>query len=626
MALHEHALSRACGLTTASLTGVTGHSFGRWTDADPQASANKPRSVGSKEGKGKAGAGGTGTGGGGSLAPLPREGCPSIRGYADAGSFRAGIEGLAPCHISDQTIAVSNAGGSRKLETVFFTDIVGSTEVAAEVGDAKWKSLVNRHNQIVRQALKRFGGREVDTAGDGVFAVFDVPARAIRCAWAVVGDVQELGIDVRAGLHVGEVELAGRQVRGIAVHTGARVCNVASAAQILVTSSLMEMVAGSGVEFVDVGEHQLKGIDGSRHLFAVAKLDGASSPAPVGAEVGSQRRASIDAMPLPRRRRWVATATIVSILLIAGTAWVVRPSASSRTPGSIGPPLGSLVEVDPANGHVIREFDQGFAVNERTNPELQIGEGGLWLLTDSRLYRLDESSGAVRPSETAVAFAIDSHEVFVARGALYAPNPGVAVIDPATGEVIRQRSVHDYLEGIGLSKDAVWLAGGEGVRRIDPTSLQTTATISINGGASGVVTSGTDAWATSTVAGTLTKIDTQTTKVLGRPTALSTTPDRIVAGFGQLWILDRSEGLVVVADETTGALLDTIPIGAEASDIAVGDDDVWVATSAGTLVRIDHIVHDIVSRVAIHAPVAALAEDPETGQLWVFVGEQPSSG
>jgi pimeloyl-ACP methyl ester carboxylesterase len=158
----------------------------------------------------------------------------------------------------------------RILATVLFTDIVGSTDRARELGDRRWRDLLERHNEVVRRDLDRFRGHEVDTAGDGFFATFDGPARAIRCARSVVDDVRALGLDVRAGLHTGECELSGSAVRGIAVHTGARVASMAAPGEVLVSSTVRDLVAGSGIEFADRGAHELKGIPGEWRLYAVA--------------------------------------------------------------------------------------------------------------------------------------------------------------------------------------------------------------------------------------------------------------------------------------------------------------------------------------------------------------------
>jgi class 3 adenylate cyclase len=157
------------------------------------------------------------------------------------------------------------------LATVLFTDIVDATKKALELGDRAWRELLERHNAIVRRELMRFRGREIDTAGDGFFAAFDGPARAIRCACAVVDRVRELGVDVRAGLHTGECEVADGKVAGIAVHTGARVAANAQAGEVVVSNTVKDLVAGSGIEFEDRGLHELKGIPGEWRLFSVER-------------------------------------------------------------------------------------------------------------------------------------------------------------------------------------------------------------------------------------------------------------------------------------------------------------------------------------------------------------------
>jgi len=159
-------------------------------------------------------------------------------------------------------------GVDRVLATVLFTDIVGSTDRARELGDRPWAELVGRHDAAVRRELQRFRGREVDTSGDGFLATFDGPARAIRCAVAARESVRPLGLELRAGLHTGECELRGDKVRGIAVHTGARVAALAGPGEVLVSSTVVDLVSGAGIAFEERGEHELKGV-GTRRLFAV---------------------------------------------------------------------------------------------------------------------------------------------------------------------------------------------------------------------------------------------------------------------------------------------------------------------------------------------------------------------
>jgi pimeloyl-ACP methyl ester carboxylesterase/class 3 adenylate cyclase len=156
----------------------------------------------------------------------------------------------------------------RILATVFFVDIVDSTQKLAELGDQRWREVLTKFYFTVRQRLERFRGREIDTAGDGLFATFDGPARAIRAACTTIQDVRSLGIEVRAGIHTGECELLGDKVSGIAVHLGARVCALASPNETLVSSTVKDLVAGSGLRFTDSGLHTLKGVPGEWRLYA----------------------------------------------------------------------------------------------------------------------------------------------------------------------------------------------------------------------------------------------------------------------------------------------------------------------------------------------------------------------
>jgi class 3 adenylate cyclase len=159
----------------------------------------------------------------------------------------------------------------RVLATVLFSDIVGSSEKAASLGDRAWRELLERHHELVRRQLVRFRGREMDTAGDGFFASFDGPARAIRCGCAIADAMGDLGLDVRVGLHTGECELVDGKVAGIAVHTGARVAAEAEPGEVLVSSTVKDLVAGSGLAFEDRGQYELKGIPGEWRLFAVLR-------------------------------------------------------------------------------------------------------------------------------------------------------------------------------------------------------------------------------------------------------------------------------------------------------------------------------------------------------------------
>ena len=156
----------------------------------------------------------------------------------------------------------------RVLATVLFTDVVESTQRATELGDGRWHDLIDMHDRIGADEVARFRGRVIKNTGDGILATFDGPARAIRCAAGIGEAVRSLGIDIRAGLHAGEVELRGDDIGGIAVHTAARVMGEAGPGEILVSSTVKDLVVGSGIEFLDRGDHELRGLEGQWHLFA----------------------------------------------------------------------------------------------------------------------------------------------------------------------------------------------------------------------------------------------------------------------------------------------------------------------------------------------------------------------
>jgi class 3 adenylate cyclase len=161
---------------------------------------------------------------------------------------------------------------NRLLLTVLFTDIVGSTKKAVDIGDSRWRDLLEHHHTVVRRELARFQGREIDTAGDGFLATFDKPANAIQCACTINEAIRDLGIEIRAGVHLGECEVLDKAVRGIAVHIGARVASKAESGEILVSRTIKDAVAGSEIRFKDRGSHVLKGIPGNWDLFAVESL------------------------------------------------------------------------------------------------------------------------------------------------------------------------------------------------------------------------------------------------------------------------------------------------------------------------------------------------------------------
>jgi class 3 adenylate cyclase len=170
----------------------------------------------------------------------------------------------------EEFVTGARAGGDpdRTVATVLFTDIVGSTTRAAELGDRRWRDILDRHHAVIRAEVERFGGREVKTTGDGVFAAFDGPRSAVRCAMAATEAVSSLGIQIRAGVHTGEMEIRGDDLGGLAVHIGARIAALAGGGEVLVSGTVRDLLAGSDIAFEDRGEHELKGVPGTWRVFA----------------------------------------------------------------------------------------------------------------------------------------------------------------------------------------------------------------------------------------------------------------------------------------------------------------------------------------------------------------------
>ncbi|MDX1623265.1 MAG: adenylate/guanylate cyclase domain-containing protein [Gemmatimonadota bacterium] len=264
----------------------------------------------------------------------------------------------------------------RTLQTVLFTDIVGSTERATQLGDRAWYELLQEHHTRVRREIRRFGGRELNTAGDGFLAAFDRPASAIRCAWAIRATVRQLGLEVRSGLHAGEVQGEGREVGGIAVHIGSRVAAEADPGQIVVTSTVRQLVTGAGFRFEALGRRELAGVSEEWEIYA---LEGLPSDSEASATGG---------FPLPASRRAgivggiAVTLVVVSIVVASWTSSSepTRPEAlpgsertrlSDRSPGEPGDRLEErplVVMMD--SPHPSRVYDEETRAVDGTNADV----------------------------------------------------------------------------------------------------------------------------------------------------------------------------------------------------------------------------------------------------------------
>ncbi|MGH2540545.1 MAG: adenylate/guanylate cyclase domain-containing protein, partial [Actinomycetota bacterium] len=281
---------------------------------------------------------------------------------------------------------------ARGMGAVLFTDIVGSTAIAAEMGNTRWAELVTRHHRVLRRQIGRFGGREIDTAGDGFFIAFERPADAIRCAVAATEAVRELGIEIRAGVSFGELEMMGRKPGGLVVNTAARVMSVGGPGEVLVPASVREIVPGAGITFAEHGVHRLKGLDGEFRLFEVVEVDGAKPTPPLDPESAAERRREI--FPTGRRRTplIVGVAAGALALVLIG---VLALGAFGDAPEDPGPLRNAVARIDVETGDVRAPLflgDRRIDSHDLTadvDRLMSVGEGGVWLLQPPFLVHVD---------------------------------------------------------------------------------------------------------------------------------------------------------------------------------------------------------------------------------------------
>jgi class 3 adenylate cyclase len=272
------------------------------------------------------------------------------------------------------------------LRAVLFTDIVGSTELARELGDQRWTRLLAAQRRVVRDLLKAHRGREVDTAGDGFFAVFARPADAVRCAFAATRRVQDLGLDIRAGVHVGEIDTSGGHAHGIVVHTGARVMSRAAAAEVLITQTVHDLVAGSTFVVHEQEPVELRGVPGTWTLYDVLEVDGDLRPEPIEeATVASDRRERASAGRVSRRSsRSVVPIAAATVLAVGAAAFAVLRPAPTHVPGP-----GTVARIDGDR------FDEPIRVGSLPLA-LTEGLGRTWVLDRrSQVYWVNEANGNV---------------------------------------------------------------------------------------------------------------------------------------------------------------------------------------------------------------------------------------
>jgi YVTN family beta-propeller protein len=500
------------------------------------------------------------------------------------------------------------------LAAVLFTDIVDSTAVAGRVGDARWKEVIHRHHAIIRRELRRHGGRELDTAGDGFFASFTEPAAAIRCACAATESVRQLGIEIRTGVHFGECEQVGGKLGGVSVVVGARVMALGGPGEVLVTRTAQELVAGAGFGFQDRGLHSLKGVEGAWQVLAVTAVDGAPRPAPAEPEEAQQRLAEIrSARPYPRTPLLVGGL----ILIIIGAGIVIAVRGGSGQPTALRRvPTNSVGRIDPATDTI----EQALTIGSKPT-DVAVGGGAAWIvsLEAGTLTRVDLGSkdveslstgghpAAIALDETgfvwvlnvveATVVEIDPRRMVIEKGPIeletgtkdLAAGLGAIWVTNANERTLTRidlvTDARDRVElhgigtsdGVAVGESAVWVAGSSGVAKVDPGNLKKIRTWPLRFPAGKIAIGEGTAWATHRTSDQVTKIDVETGPSTVIP--VGDGPADVAVGGGAVWVTNGLDGTVSRINPQTNHVV-YIPVGSSPEGVAFGNGSVWVAVHA----------------------------------------------
>jgi class 3 adenylate cyclase len=511
--------------------------------------------------------------------------------------------------------------GGRGLGAVLFTDIVGSTAVAAEMGNTRWGELVARHHRILRGLIHRFGGREIDTAGDGFFVVFERPADAVRCAVAATEGVRGLGIEIRAGISFGELEMVGRKPGGLVVNTAARVMSVAGPGEVLVPASVREIVPGAGVTFAEHGVHQLKGLDGEFRLFGVTGIDGREVVPPLEEEEAADRRREI--FPAGRRRWALFVGAGAGILaLIVGASILL--SDRGKSPKAAGASRFSVAKIDPETGEVGSRIpvETRSPVNiDFLDHPMAVGEGGVWLLQSPLLLHIDPLHEEVRSDQTDVGIGPSASVVTAFDAVWVITGETLYRVNPATDEpdVFLRLPVPSGITTYSLAiADSIWVGQSDGTLvRLDPrTGARDQADTGL---ALDKLAATADAvWVADVVSGMVVGVDPATLEQVGRPIEVSGAIDQMFARGDFLWVLDRQAGVVTRIDTSSDTVSRPVRVGNDPTDMAVGPDAVWVGDSGGSLYRVGPLTLEP-KELPIGAAVLGVGVEESSGSVWVYL-------
>lgn len=505
------------------------------------------------------------------------------------------------------------------------TDIVGSTEHAAEMGDAAWRELVEAHHGMVRAALRTHRGREVDTAGDGFFAVFDGPAAAIAAAAESLERVRDIGLEIRAGVHVGEVEEIAGKVGGLSVPIAARITGLATAGEILVSATVRDLAAGAGFAFEDRGIHPLKGVPGEWHVYAATPAGEPAAPTMPDAETMATRRAAairhLGSRPVwvRRPRLFAAVAGLVVVSTVAGGLAVWRPWLPAALPAIA---VNAVGVIDAGRNEIIGALDIG------TRPGgIALHDGEAWVAGtgSNTVIRIDM---ATRTVTREIDVGREPTGVAVADGSVWVANRGertVSRISVATARVVDTVEVGNSPVAIVAGPEAVWVAmqGDSTVVRIDPATGASSDAIPVPGGPVGMAIDDEGLWVASADGLSVTRLDPRTGTALAAPIPLAARPSAIAISEGSVLVAGE-DGSLTRIDSGSARVTSTIDVGGSPAGLAVDAEDIWIADRDGSVHRLS------ASSPSAQARRVATTSSPEAlalagGELWVTTGASPST-
>jgi class 3 adenylate cyclase len=497
----------------------------------------------------------------------------------------------------------------RRLATVLFLDIVDSTHIAGEVGDRRWRELLGAFRRRVRGQLRHHHGHEQDTSGDGFFATFDRPADAVRAAAAMVAAVQAIGLDVRCGLHTGELERIDGRLGGIAAHIGARVMARAAAAEVLVTATVRDLAIGGGMEFSTADEAELKGVPGLFRLHRLRAVDDELLPAPL---TPKQAGARLTPEPLHTRRiaPFVAGIAALSLVAVAATAaMVLRPGAgsASRIPTSSPEQLVTMLKINPETNKVVAQVrDRHVSVGGAA--PITVVDGTLWQVTPISIVRRDIDTGAetavfdLPPETWNVQFAFGS--IWVGRltetSTLPFGQDAIDRINPINGRVIATFDRGDRVYDWAISRQAIWILTSKAeVLEIDPNTNAVIehGTVPHELPLYAMTAVGEKLWICECGAGRLIEFDPGVDKV-SRTVEFTQSgfviPDDRVSSQGAavttdqdvMWLLDAAGGTITPVDAKSGEAGSALGVPRPVSAHAFGFGALWLA-AGGNLHRVD---------------------------------------